>query len=179
MANGIIRRIDDLGRIVIPKEIRRVFRIHEGDPLEISVSDSCITLIPYRVKDLKELSMPLLAAFYRQLKIPVAICDQYEIIASKGINCKPPAKISGSLKFHIRHGAEYLTGHESFDAFLDSDEIQAGAVLPIIADGYRMGGVVLFYRECEPLTKKQITCARFMAEAISNQLSSEGIVCRD
>lgn len=34
-ATGIVRRIDDLGRIVIPKEIRRSFRIREGDPLEI------------------------------------------------------------------------------------------------------------------------------------------------
>ena len=34
-ATGIVRRIDDLGRIVIPKEIRRTLRIHEGDPLEI------------------------------------------------------------------------------------------------------------------------------------------------
>ena len=34
-ATGIVRRIDDLGRIVIPKEIRRSFRIKEGDPLEI------------------------------------------------------------------------------------------------------------------------------------------------
>ena len=34
-ANGIVRRIDDLGRIVIPKEIRRTMRIREGDPLEI------------------------------------------------------------------------------------------------------------------------------------------------
>ena len=34
-ATGIIRRIDELGRIVIPKEIRRTMRIHEGDPLEI------------------------------------------------------------------------------------------------------------------------------------------------
>ena len=33
-ATGIVRRIDDLGRIVIPKEIRRTMRIHEGDPLE-------------------------------------------------------------------------------------------------------------------------------------------------
>lgn len=34
-ATGIVRRIDDLGRVVIPKEIRRVLRIREGDPLEI------------------------------------------------------------------------------------------------------------------------------------------------
>ncbi len=34
-ATGIVRRIDDLGRVVIPKEIRRVLRIREGEPLEI------------------------------------------------------------------------------------------------------------------------------------------------
>lgn len=38
-ATGIVRRIDDLGRVVIPKEIRRTLRIREGDPLEISVDD--------------------------------------------------------------------------------------------------------------------------------------------
>ena len=37
-ATGIVRRIDDLGRIVIPKEIRRTMRIREGDPLEIYTS---------------------------------------------------------------------------------------------------------------------------------------------
>ena len=39
-ATGIVRRIDDLGRVVIPKEIRRVLRIREGDPLEIYTSSS-------------------------------------------------------------------------------------------------------------------------------------------
>ena len=37
-ATGIVRRIDDLGRVVIPKEIRRTMRIREGDPLEIYTS---------------------------------------------------------------------------------------------------------------------------------------------
>lgn len=39
-ATGIVRRIDDLGRVVIPKEIRRTMRIHEGDPLLITLTDS-------------------------------------------------------------------------------------------------------------------------------------------
>ena len=39
-ATGIVRRIDDLGRVVVPKEIRRVLRIREGDPLEIYTSNS-------------------------------------------------------------------------------------------------------------------------------------------
>ena len=49
MSSGIVRRIDDLGRIVIPKEIRRVFKIKEGDPLEIFTKrDGSIIIKPYR-----------------------------------------------------------------------------------------------------------------------------------
>jgi len=46
-STGIVRRIDDLGRIVIPKEIRRTFNIQEGDPLEIGVNDQEIILRKY------------------------------------------------------------------------------------------------------------------------------------
>lgn len=46
-AEGIVRRVDDLGRVVIPKEIRRNLGIHEGDPLEIFVENGCICLRKY------------------------------------------------------------------------------------------------------------------------------------
>lgn len=47
-ATGIIRRMDDLGRVVIPKEIRRNLGIREGDPLEIFVDNGSICLIKYQ-----------------------------------------------------------------------------------------------------------------------------------
>ena len=46
-ATGIVRRIDDLGRVVIPKEIRRTMRIREGDPLEIFLQDSAVVFKKY------------------------------------------------------------------------------------------------------------------------------------
>lgn len=46
-ATGIVRRIDDLGRVVIPKEIRRDMHIQEGDPLEISITSDGIVLRKY------------------------------------------------------------------------------------------------------------------------------------
>lgn len=46
-ATGIIRRVDDLGRVVIPKEIRRIVHIREGDPLEIFVEDGGVLFKPY------------------------------------------------------------------------------------------------------------------------------------
>lgn len=48
-ATGIIRRIDDLGRVVIPKEIRRTLKIREGDPLEIFIEKDCVCFQKYSV----------------------------------------------------------------------------------------------------------------------------------
>lgn len=54
-ATGIIRRMDDLGRVVIPKEIRRTLNIREGDPLEIYISeDGGVVFRPYKDKDAAE-----------------------------------------------------------------------------------------------------------------------------
>lgn len=50
-ATGIVRRIDDLGRIVIPKEIRRSMRIREGDAMEIFLEDNCVCLKKYTTLD--------------------------------------------------------------------------------------------------------------------------------
>ena len=46
-ATGIVRRVDDLGRVVIPKEIRRSLKIHEGDPLEIFIENNCVCFQKY------------------------------------------------------------------------------------------------------------------------------------
>ena len=50
-ATGIVRRIDDLGRIVIPKEIRRSMRLREGDAMEIFLEDNRICLEKYSISD--------------------------------------------------------------------------------------------------------------------------------
>ena len=51
---GIIRRVDDLGRVVIPKEIRRNLGIYEGDPLEIFLHEDCICLRKYSTDKLEK-----------------------------------------------------------------------------------------------------------------------------
>ena len=55
-ATGITRRIDDLGRIVIPKEIRRNLGIHEGDPLEIFLHEDCVCFKKYSINKLEKVS---------------------------------------------------------------------------------------------------------------------------
>ena len=53
-AEGIVRRVDDLGRIVIPKEIRRNLGIHEGDPLEIFLHEDCVCFKKYTTNKLEK-----------------------------------------------------------------------------------------------------------------------------
>lgn len=55
-ATGIIRRIDDLGRVVIPKEIRRNLGIHEGDPLEIFIENNCVCFSKYQTDKIEKVS---------------------------------------------------------------------------------------------------------------------------
>lgn len=68
-ATGIIRRIDDLGRVVIPKEIRRSMNIHEGDPLEIYVDskNNEIIFIPYKAVGYDEKIKNLMEEIYTEM----------------------------------------------------------------------------------------------------------------
>ena len=86
-ATGIVRRIDDLGRVVIPKEIRRTMRIREGDPLEIYTSpDGEVVFKKY--SPIGEIS--LFACQYAQVLnkfggLPAVICDRDHVIAASGL----------------------------------------------------------------------------------------------
>ena len=86
-ATGIVRRIDDLGRVVIPKEIRRTMRIREGDPLEIFTSkDGEVVFKKY--SPMGELSV--FAAQYadvmsRACGAPVLITDRDRVVAAAGV----------------------------------------------------------------------------------------------
>ena len=73
-ATGIVRRIDDLGRVVIPKEIRRVMRIREGDPLEIyTENDGSVVFRKYSpIGELSRVSAEYAEAINRTSGIPIA-----------------------------------------------------------------------------------------------------------
>ena len=85
-ATGIVRRIDDLGRIVIPKEIRRTMRMKEGDPLEIFTSGSGeIMLKKYSMMEgLSTLGQSYAESLYKVSGLPCAICDTDRVVAYAG-----------------------------------------------------------------------------------------------
>ena len=89
-ATGIVRRIDDLGRVVIPKEIRRTMRIREGDPLEIYTDrEGEVIFKKYSpIGELMEFASEYAETLFRTCGMPVAVCDKDCVIACAGISKK-------------------------------------------------------------------------------------------
>ena len=85
-ATGIVRRIDDLGRVVIPKEIRRTMRIREGDPLEIyTAADGEVIFKKYSpMGELEPYTKQYAEVLHRATGMPAVICDRDRVIAATG-----------------------------------------------------------------------------------------------
>ena len=89
-ATGIVRRIDDLGRVVIPKEIRRTMRIREGDPLEIYTDrDGEVIFKKYSpIGSLSDFATQYAESLTKTCGFPVCITDKDSIIAVSGASKK-------------------------------------------------------------------------------------------
>ena len=85
-ATGIVRRIDDLGRVVVPKEIRRTLRIREGDPLEIFTDrEGEIILKKYSpIGELSAFAKQYAESLSQVLVCLVGICDMDQVVAAAG-----------------------------------------------------------------------------------------------
>ena len=86
-ATGIVRRIDDLGRVVIPKEIRRTLRIREGDPLEIFTSnDGEVIFKKYSpIGELSSFAAQYADILHKTSGKAVIVCDRDHVVAAAGV----------------------------------------------------------------------------------------------
>ena len=151
-ATGIVRRIDDLGRVVIPKEIRRTLRIREGDPLEIYTSaDGSITLKKYSpIFELSAYAEQLTKVLENAFSGTVLICDKDSVIAAcgelrKNYERKPVSKKAEQAIENRR--TLVLSGSECIPVYDDEDvSSHSGQVIrPIISEGQAIGGVFLIH----------------------------------
>ena len=85
-ATGIVRRIDDLGRVVIPKEIRRTLRIREGDPLEIFTdTDGVVIFKKYSpVGELSDFASQYVEVLSKTANLPALVVDRDHVVAAAG-----------------------------------------------------------------------------------------------
>ncbi len=152
-ATGIVRRIDDLGRVVIPKEIRRTLRIREGDPLEIFVDrDGEVILKKYSpISELGDFAKEYADALFDSLGHSILICDRDTYIAVSGSSKKEylNKSISDLLERTMDQRNSVLEDSKKEIQLVDGidDDVSAYTIAPIVANGDPIGAVVLFSKE--------------------------------
>lgn len=180
-ATGIVRRIDDLGRVVIPKEIRRTLRLREGTPLEIFTDrEGEIILKKYSpMVELTAFAGQYADAMAQTTGLMVCITDRDQIVAvaggpKKDLMLKP---ISGELERLISERIVSLAGKdEKGFVQLTEDQVEgvsAQAVAPIICEGDAIGAVAVLSREPrarfgDTETKLVTTAASFLGRQMES-----------
>lgn len=154
-ATGIVRRIDDLGRVVIPKEIRRTLRLREGTPLEIFTDrEGEIILKKYSpMVELTAFAVQYADAMAQSTGMMVCITDRDQIIAVAGGPKKDllQKNISKQLEMMI-HERESVVASKEEKQFLsiageELEGVTAEAIAPIICEGDAIGAVALLGRD--------------------------------
>ena len=156
-ATGVVRRIDDLGRVVIPKEIRKTLRIKEGDPLEIFTDkEGEIILKKYSpIGELSEFATEYAETLAKTTGHIACITDKDTVIAVSGGSKKEYLEqgISSELE-QIMDEKENYTSKENNDVAIpitknenNSKKNNAQVVYPIVADGDVIGTVILLSKD--------------------------------
>lgn len=175
-ATGIVRRIDDLGRVVIPKEIRRTMRIREGDPLEIYTNPDGEVIFK-KYSPINELSDGALQAAEVISKLggaPAVIFDKDHVVAVSGVSKKEYSqrRLSQALEdmLESRRSYEYRSGEEEFRP-VEGISAHALAVSPIISGGDITGAVAFMGgSDDRPVTDNQAMLCKAAAMFLGKQV---------
>ena len=154
-ATGIVRRIDDLGRVVVPKEIRRTLRLREGTPLEIFTDrEGEIILKKYSpMMELNAFAGQYADAMAQSTGLMVCITDRDQVVAAAGGAKKDffQKPISRALEHVIQERATVQAGKDDRNyvevSAEDMEGVTAQVVTPIICEGDAIGAVVIMSRE--------------------------------
>ena len=147
-ATGIVRRIDDLGRVVIPKEIRRTMRIREGDPLEIYTNrEGEVIFKKYSpIGEINSFAAQYAETLYRTCNIEVLICDRDSVIALAGVSKKEyldrPLGYELDKIMQGRTVYRYKDDAEKLFPINDACSHFISCAMPIISEGDVIGCVV-------------------------------------
>ena len=178
-ATGIVRRVDDLGRIVIPKEIRRTLRIREGDPLEIyTEKDGGVIFRKYSpMGDLQEFAAQMCESIGSATGHIAAVADRDSIIALHGapkreLMDKPNSPELEKLMEQRRHYL-FKSGDAPIRAADGEDRYHLGAASPILSQGDLMGAVLLLLGENDsPLQEADQGLTKTAAGFLGKQMES-------
>lgn len=173
-ATGIVRRIDDLGRVVIPKEIRRTMRIREGDPLEIYTSnDGEVIFKKYSaISEMYENASQVADILSRLTNCPTVVFDRDHVVAVSGVPKKEylERRVSHTLEELMESRKPYYaTGTDNLITIEGIDK-PAVACVPIVSNGDVTGAVALLDTNQSPATELQKSLILAGSQFLGKQL---------
>jgi len=172
-ATGIVRRIDDLGRIVIPKEIRRTLRIRERDALEIFTDrDGEVILKKYSpIADLEDFAQEYADSLFESTGHVALITDRDAYIAVAGTGRK--TFLGKSLPEELAEAMEarrpFLSQTAGYQLPIQGFEEASQVLVPIVHDGEVVGSVILLSKE-KTLGDLETTLCQTAADFLAKQL---------
>ena len=173
-ATGIVRRIDDLGRVVIPKEIRKTLRLRDGDALEIftDVNGEVIFKKYSPIGELSVFAAQYAEAMTMHADMPVIISDNDKVVASSGIAKREVAEkpISKEVEELLEQRRTFTFENAEHMIYpIDGLERKASIVCPIIAAGDAVGSVIVLDNGEKP-TQTQIKLTGVAASFLGKQM---------
>ena len=174
-ATGIVRRIDDLGRVVIPKEIRRTMRIREGDPLEIytSVGGEVIFKKYSPIGEMSEFASQYAESLAQATSFPVIICDRDHCVAASGISKKEvlERRVTSALEDIMEQRRSVSFDGEEQHPALEGVKHGIRVGVPIVTAGDVSGAVVLMSDESgQNASDSDIKLANVAASFLGKQM---------
>jgi len=179
-ATGIVRRIDDLGRVVVPKEIRRTLRIREGDPLEIFTDkDGSVLLRKYSpIGELSEHAKELAEALALTFSRTAVICDKDSVVSAAGSLRREYERksISAALEEVIssrKPRVKAMQTEPSLPLYEGEDvsAVSAQVVYPILSQGQTIGAVVLVSKDGTLLEEGETRGVQLASEFLGAQMA--------
>ena len=174
---GIVRRIDELGRIVIPREMRKTLRLKEGDPIEITLGEAGVVLKKFSpLKSLGGFASVTAESLAEEFGRTVVVVDTDGVLAASGRyekqfkNKKITEKLSDELSSCSMSLKSVFDGQETGRIVLgETDEFSNRIVQPVVVGGNVVGGIVVVDTESEKPAAEVIRVVRFCADFLARQ----------
>ena len=174
-ATGIVRRIDDLGRVVMPKEIRRTMRIREGDPLEIYTNnDGEVIFKKYSpIGELSAFSAQFAETLHKVGGLPAVICDRDHVVAVAGAPKKEllERRISSEMEDALERRKTISLPEESIQP-VEGCERRVSVGCPILSSGDVAGAVMFITSDSQKADDAQVKLVQAAALFLGKQMES-------
>ena len=171
-STGVLRRLDGLGRIVIPKEIRNKLKLKNGESMEIFINEDAIVLKKYSyMSDLHDVAQNCSDSFYDVINNDILITDLDKVIAASGsLKKKYLGKDLGKEVISLLNKSHTTTNNETFDLQI-TDKLSEECyyvIASVVVSGAPVGSVIILSKEkIDDLVEK---CASFIAKFLSKHL---------